>query len=287
MSGPKARITAGATDYLLAVDLSHSPAETVRQKCERLRALHRPGDPLILPNAWDVASALAVVNAGFPVVATTSGGVAATLGYGDHEQAPAIEMFAGAKRIARSVEVPVTIDAEAGYGLAPADLIDALLDAGAAGCNLEDTDHKTAALADVGVHSKWLAAVREEAQSRNYALVINARVDVFLPQHLAGSPAEANLEQGILRARAYVAAGADCLYPILLSVAQVIEAFTKAVKHPVYILALPSAPSLAQLAAFGVARISYGSILHHRSMDHLSTLLRQVSDTGQLSVASS
>lgn len=250
-----------------------SSSGALRQKCELLRSLHKPGRPLVLPNAWDVSSAQTVVKAGFPVVATTSGGVAASLGYGDHEQAPAAEMLAVAARIARSVDVPVTVDAEAGYGLAPADLIEALLDAGVAGCNLEDTDHRTGSLRDVKPHSDWLAAVREAARSRGYALVINARVDVFFPQHMAGSPPAAMLEQGVARARAYVDAGADCVYPILLSDAQVIKDFTKAVEHPVNILALPSAPSIAQLTELGVARISYGSLLHRRSMDQLATIL--------------
>ena len=253
--------------------MSSLPADAVRQKCELLRALHQPGRPLVLPNAWDVSSAQAVVSAGFPVVATTSGGVAASLGYGDHEQAPAAEMLAVAARIARSVDVPVTVDAEAGYGLAPDDLIDALLDAGVAGCNLEDTDHRTGSLRDVTAHGDWLAAVREAARSRGYGLVINARVDVFFPHHLAGSPPEAILEQGVARARAYVDAGADCVYPILLSDAPVIEELVKAVGHPVNILALPSAPSIAQLTELGVARISFGSLLHRRSIDHLSTIL--------------
>src|SRR4051812_28351640 len=113
----------------------------LENRCELLRSLHRPGDPLLLPNAWDVATARAVVAAGFPVVATTSGGVAGTLGYEDHEAAPPEEMLAAAGRIARSVEVPVTVDAEAGYGMEPADLVAALRHAGAAGCNLEDTDY--------------------------------------------------------------------------------------------------------------------------------------------------
>lgn len=257
-----------------AADVSSSPTNTVRQKCQLLRTLHRPGKPLILPNAWDVSSARAVVNAGFPVVATTSGGVAASLGYGDHEQAPAVEMLAAAGRIARSVEVPVTVDAEAGYGLAPDELIDALLDAGAAGCNLEDTNHRAQTLAEVVTQSEWLAAVREEAQSRGYALVINARVDVFVSQRdAAKSSFDLILEQAIARARAYVGAGADCVYPILLADVQAIETFTKAVKHSVNILALPSAPSIAQLTEIGVARISYGSMIHRRSMDHLSTVL--------------
>src|SRR3954467_12886683 len=113
----------------------------LRERCERLRSLHRPGAPLVLPNAWDVPTARAVVAAGFPVVATTSGGVAAALGHEDHEHAPADEMLAAAARIARGADVPLTVDAEAGYGMQPAELVAALRGAGAAGCNLEDTDH--------------------------------------------------------------------------------------------------------------------------------------------------
>src|SRR6516162_4632969 len=135
----------------------------LQSRCELLRSLHRPGAPLLLPNAWDVATARAVVTAGFPVVATTSAGVAETLGYEDHERAPADEMLAAAARIARGVDVPVTVDAEAGYGMQPADLVSLLRLAGAAGCNLEDTDHATGSLRDPDRHAEWLRAVRQAA----------------------------------------------------------------------------------------------------------------------------
>lgn len=102
--------------------MASSPTD-LQSQCDLLRSLHRPGAPLLLPNVWDVATAKAVVTAGFPVVATTSGGVAATLGYADQEGAPADEMLAAAARIARGVEVPVTVDAEAGYRMQPADLV--------------------------------------------------------------------------------------------------------------------------------------------------------------------
>src|SRR3954465_2031961 len=121
--------------------MTTSPTADLQSRCDLLRSLHRPGAPLLLPNAWDVATARAVVAAGFPVVATTSGGVAATLGYADHEGAPGDEMLAAAARIARGVEAPVAVDAEAGYGMQPAQLVSALKDMGAAGCNLEDSDY--------------------------------------------------------------------------------------------------------------------------------------------------
>src|SRR4051794_40733516 len=160
--------------------MSASPRTDLQSRCEALRSLQRPGDPLLLPNAWDVATARAVVAAGFPVVATSSGGGAGSPGYEDHEGAPGDEMLAPAARIARGVDVPVTVDAEAGYGMEPAELVAALRSAGAAGANLEDTDHATRSLRDPGEHAEWLSAVREAASTDGYPLVINARVDVFL-----------------------------------------------------------------------------------------------------------
>jgi 2-methylisocitrate lyase-like PEP mutase family enzyme len=246
----------------------------LQQRCELLRSLHVPGTPLILPNAWDVASARAVVAAGFPVVATTSGGVAASLGYEDHESAPAEAMLAAAARIAGSVEVPVTVDAEAGYGLTPGDLVQALFELGAAGCNLEDTDHTAGALADPGRHANRLAAVREAAAARDYGLVVNARIDVFLADRTA--PQEGLLEQAVARARAYRAAGADCVFPIFLVEDDVIAAFVEAVEAPVNILALPQAPPTSRLAELGVARISYGSLPHQRAMQELAAFLGEL-----------
>jgi 2-methylisocitrate lyase-like PEP mutase family enzyme len=124
-------------------------ANGLEGKCDLLRSLHLPGAPLVLPNAWDAATARVVAAAGFPAVATTSAGVAAALGYEDHEGAPAGEMLAAAAQITRSVDVPVTVDAEAGYGMTAAELVAELKGVGAAGCNLEDTSHATATLRDL------------------------------------------------------------------------------------------------------------------------------------------
>src|ERR671926_1171449 len=148
--------------------MTSSQTTDLQSRCDLLRSLHRPGTPLLLPNAWDVATARAVVAAGYPVVATTSGGVAATLGYEDHEGAPGDEMLAAAARIARGVDVPVTVDAEAGYGMQPAELVAALRSAGAAGCNLEDTNHAAGTLRDPEPHAEWLRAVRQAASEEDY-----------------------------------------------------------------------------------------------------------------------
>jgi 2-methylisocitrate lyase-like PEP mutase family enzyme len=199
------------------------------------------------------------------VVATTSAGVAATLGYEDHEGAPGDEMLAAAARIARGVEVPVTVDAEAGYGMAPAELVAALQSAGAAGCNLEDTDHADESLRDPDRHAEWLGAVRQAASADGYALVINARVDVFLGPFLAGAgpgTQEELVPDAVQRARAYLEAGVDCVYPIALWEADALRSFMSEVGGPVNVVRLPQAPSLAELAALGVARVSWGHLLY-------------------------
>jgi 2-methylisocitrate lyase-like PEP mutase family enzyme len=215
-----------------------------------------------------------VVAAGFPVVATTSGGVAEALGYEDEEAAPVAEMLAAAERIARAVDAPVTVDAESGYGLAAAALVEALAGAGAAGCNLEDTDHPTGRLTDPDRHAERLAAIRAAARERGYDLVVNARVDVFLADRR--SPQAGLVNEAAARARAYLAAGADCVYPIFLAEPDPIRAFVDAAGGPVNILGLPTAPSRDELAAMGVARISCGSLLHRRTMDRLTELLAEI-----------
>jgi len=259
--------------------MSPSQAADLEGRCNLLRSLHRPGDPLLLPNAWDVATARSVVAAGFPVVATTSGGVAATLGYEDHEGAPGGEMLAAAARIAQGVEVPVTVDAEAGYGMEPAELVGALRSAGAAGCNLEDSDHAAGGLHDLDRHAKWLTAVRKAASEDGYRLVINARVDVFLERFFAGAGPGSQRElvpEALQRANAYLEAGVDCVYPIALWEADALRRFTSEVGGPVNVIRLPQTPSIAELAALGVARVSWASLLYREAMarfeDRLASL---------------
>ena len=259
--------------------MTSSQAADLQSRCEVLRSLHRPGTPLLLPNAWDVATARAVAAAGFPVVATTSGGVAAALGYEDHEGAPAEEMLAAAARIARGVEVPVTVDAEAGYGLQPAELVAALRSAGAAGCNLEDTDHRAGSLRDPDGHAKWLRAVRQAATEDGYGLVLNARVDVFLGPFLAGAGPGTQDElvpEALRRAKAYLEVGVDCVYPIALWETDALRRFISEVRGPVNAVHLPQASSLAELAALGVARVSWGPFLFRDAMarfeDQLASL---------------
>jgi 2-methylisocitrate lyase-like PEP mutase family enzyme len=261
------------------VTLSQTPE--LARRCDLLRSLHRPGDPLLLPNAWDAATARAVVAAGFPVVATTSGGVAATLGYEDHEGAPADEMLAAAARIARAVEVPVTVDAEAGYGMEPAELVAALRSLGAAGCNLEDTDHTVGTPRDPGRHAEWLAAVCRAASEDGYRLVVNARVDVFLVPFLSGAGPGTQDElvaESVRRANAYLEAGADCVYPIALWEADALRHFMSDVRGPVNVIHLPQTPSLADLAGLGVARVSWATLLYRDAIARFEAQLASLLD---------
>jgi 2-methylisocitrate lyase-like PEP mutase family enzyme len=244
-------------------------------RCALLRSLHVTGDPVLLPNAWDAASARAVADAGFPVLATTSSGVAAALGYEDHQGAPAEEMLAAAARIARIVDVPVTVDAEAGYGLEPAELVAALERVGAAGCNLEDTDHATATIRAPEEHAAWLQSVRGAARAAGYGLVINARIDVFLAGDSSVSQA-GHVPDALRRAHAYLDAGADCVYPIGLWEEGALATFVADAGGPVNALAFPKAPSVGRLAQLGVARISWGGLLHRRTMEQFREALGSI-----------
>ena len=257
-----------------------TPTTDLNARCELLRSLHRRGEPLVLLNAWDVATAKAVVTAGFAVVATTSWAVAAALGYEDGERAPADEMLAAAARIARSVEVPVTVDAEAGYGMEPAELVAALQEAGAAGCNLEDTEWPAGSLRDPDRQAEYLAAVRDAASAAGYPLVINARIDTFFHPFLAdeSGPQEGFVTEAVRRAHAYIDAGVDCVYPICLWERNPLVRFMSEVSGPVNIAREPHAPVNAELSALGVARISWGPLLQWDAMARFQEQLASLRD---------
>jgi 2-methylisocitrate lyase-like PEP mutase family enzyme len=237
-----------------------------------LRDLHRPGNPLVLPNIWDVATAHLVAEAGFPVVATSSSAVANSLGFPDGEQIPAADMFAAVRRIADAVDLPVTADVEAGYGLAGPDLVAAVLAAGAVGINLEDTDHGGRGLQDPDTQAERIAGIRAAADAAGVPLVINARVDVFIR---ATDPADhaAVFDDGVGRAKHYRDAGADSIYPIALADPALIGEFVRQVDAPVNIMLRPPAPSVAELAGLGVARISLATGVWRASLQAVRDLL--------------
>lgn len=251
----------------------NTDASVLKARAATLRELHSK-DLLVLPNTWDAASAQVVVEAGFPVVATASNAIAAMLGYPDGEGAPWEEMFAAAGRIARVVSVPVTVDVEAGYGMRPRELVDRLLDIGAVGCNLEDTDHMAGSgLVEAGAHAERLAEVRAAADEAGVPIVINARVDTFLP---SGETAEPDrVAETVRRGRLYREAGADCIYPI--GVQRKDDLATLVAELPGPINANTGEHlDLATLRELGVARVSYGPRFYRAGLANLKTSLEQL-----------
>jgi 2-methylisocitrate lyase-like PEP mutase family enzyme len=239
-------------------------------RAERLRALYRGPGLLMLPNAWDAATARAVAEAGFPAVATTSVGVSDSLGWADGERTPPDEVFAATARVAPVVGVPVTADLEAGYSLAPADLVARLIATGAVGCNLEDTDHARGMLVEPQRHAERIAAVKAAGRAAGVDLVVNARIDVFVRR--IGAPEE-RVALALERARLYAEAGADCVYPILLDDDLSIAEFVHGSPAPVNITVRPSAPPLARLRELGVARVSYAGQLYRWAMAEVRSRL--------------
>ena len=225
------------------------------------RALHHGGTPLILPNAWDPVSARIVAEGGYLAVATSSGAVARVLGYDDGQLTPPAEMFAAVARIVRAVDVPVTADVEAGYGLPPNEFVERLLETGAVGCNLEDST--AGQLTDIGEQSDYLAEVRAVAGAE---LVINARIDTFI------RPVDDPVAEAIRRGREYRRAGVDCVYPIMAPTEQLAQVVA-GVGGPVNGHAAIGGQTAAELVAAGAIRISYGTSLHKHLMDNLRALL--------------
>jgi 2-methylisocitrate lyase-like PEP mutase family enzyme len=161
----------------------------------------------------------------------------------------------------------------------PADLVAELRSAGAAGCNLEDSDHAAGSLRDPDRHAEWLRAVRQAASDDGYELVINARVDVFLGPYFAGAgpgTQEELVPEAVRRANAYLDAGVDSVYPITLWEEDALRRFISEARGPVNVIRLPQTPSLAELAALGVARVSWATLLYRDAMarfeDQLASL---------------
>lgn len=236
------------------------------ERAAALRELHRPGDPVVLPNAWDPPSARRLAATGAAALATTSVGVAEAIGYEDGERTPAAEMLAAVGRIARAVELPVTADLEAGYGLSADELIAGLLEAGAVGLNQEDTDHATGELVLPDAQAERLAAIKEGGRAAGVDVVLNARIDSFLR---AGPDADADsvVDDAVARGRRYAEAGADCVYPIAARGRAAIRRLVGEIGAPVNIAAVSGGLGRSEMAALGVARVSFGGGLAHTALE--------------------
>ena len=254
-----------------------------------LARLHHADQPLIVLNAWDPASAGVAERVGARCVGTTSGGVAAAHGYQDGERIPRALMLAAVERICAATKLPVTADLEGGYGATPeqvAETIRLAIEIGVAGFNLEDSfpaERRAAGgapLRTTGEQVERLRAAREACESLGVPdAVINARIDVFLRE--TGEPAR-RLDLALERAEAYVAAGASCLFPIGLKDGETIAAFAARAPAPVNILYLPGVPSLGELAASGVRRVSLGTGWHRHALGAAESAARAVMEEGKL-----
>jgi 2-methylisocitrate lyase-like PEP mutase family enzyme len=229
-------------------------------QAQKLRSLHHNPKILLLPNAWDVASARIFEQAGFDAIATTSAGIAFTLGYPDGQKITREEMLEVVTRIASAVKVPVTADVEAGYGNRPEDAAETargVIQAGAVGMNLEDaTNDPQNPLVPLSLQLEKIAAVREEAVSSKVAVVLNARTDTYL---LQVGPPEKRYDETLRRLTAFRDSGADCLFVPGLSDAITIRRLVADLGCPLNILAGPGSPSVPELEKLGVARVSLGS----------------------------
>jgi 2-methylisocitrate lyase-like PEP mutase family enzyme len=247
---------------------------------ERLRALHRTPPIFVIPNAWDAASARLFEAEGFPAVATTSAGVAAALGYPDGGQVPAREMIEAVARIARAVKVPVSADFEHAYAATPdavADNVLRVIAAGAVGINLEDYVPGAAGLEPLPLQLDKIRAIAKASATAGVRVVINARTDGFLR---ALGPAEARLGVAIERGKAFLEAGADCVFVPGVRDRETIAALVQNIGGPVNILAVDGTPSIGDLEKLGVARVSVGSGPMRAALALVRDVARELKTTG-------
>jgi 2-methylisocitrate lyase-like PEP mutase family enzyme len=219
------------------------------EKAEQLRRLHHEPEILVLVNIWDVASARTIAALpGCRAIATGSWPIAASLGVPDHEWLTREEMLAVVGRIAAAVDLPVTADLESGYGATTSEVAETIARAirsGIVGCNVEDRERP------VEEAAARVEAARHGADAEGVALVINARLDMPIAT-------TEEIDEAVTRARAYLDAGADCIFPIRIRDVAVLEEFVARVAAPVNAFGVPGGPSVAELAALGVARVSFG-----------------------------
>lgn len=249
---------------------------TQQDKARHFHSLHVPGQPLVLFNAWDAGSASAVAEAGAAAIATGSWSVAAANGFADGERVPLAFALENLRRIVGAVSQPVTVDLESGYGEESAQVastVAAALEAGAVGCNLEDSIPATGALRAVGEQITRLTAARQAADQAGVPMFINARTDVFFQK-----PAEAHdmamVDAALERAHAYAAAGASGLFVPGVVAERLIARLAEASPLPLNVMVMPGVPGRARLADLGVARISHGPGPYRGAMQWLTAAAR-------------
>jgi 2-methylisocitrate lyase-like PEP mutase family enzyme len=247
-------------DYEMTAQKGNTSKDTQLARIESFRQLHVPGKPVVLYNIWDAGSALAVAKSGARAIATSSWAVAKAHGFDDGEKIPYELAIRNLSQIVDAVELPVTFDLESGYGERPEDIVknsSLAIEAGAVGCNFEDSVPGIGAIRDTAAQITRIRAVRQASVEAGLPFFINARCDLFF-QGPSVKHDEKLLEAVIDRAFAYAEAGGDGLFVPGLTTVSLISNLTKASPIPVNILADPSL-SLQALTDSGVSRVSYGA----------------------------
>jgi 2-methylisocitrate lyase-like PEP mutase family enzyme len=251
------------------------------EKAERFRKMHHGPRILALPNAWDVASARILEDAGYPAIATSSAGVAFSLGYPDGQRISRDHMLEVVGRIAHAVQVPVSADMESGYGTTVTDMVEtvkAVIAAGAIGMNLEDvTGDDESSHVNMTLQVEKIRAIRDAAASLSVPLVLNARTDIYL---MPIGEAAMRFDRTVERLRAYRQAGADCLFAPGVSRRDTIAELVKAIAAPLNILVSTGCPSLAELEKIGVARASAGSAVMRATLGLVRRIGKELMETG-------
>ena len=243
-----------------------------------MRALHQGPDVLVLPNAWDCASARIFEEAGFSAIATTSAGVAFAQGYPDGQRIPGREMLEVVRRISACVQIPVTADLESGYENA-AETAERLIASGAVGLNLEDLENGSEKnLVEIETQVRKIAEVRRVGVQRGVPVVINARTDVYLGQ--IGDLAT-RFERACERLQAYINAGADCVFIPGIDDENLIRRFAEALRFPINILAGAATPPVARLKELGIRRVSVGSGIARAAMGRTRHAAQELRSTGK------
>lgn len=252
-------------------------AHNQKDRAVQFRHMHTNPPLLVLPNAWDAASARIFERAGFRAIATTSSGVAASLGYPDGQLISRGMLVEVVEHITKVIACPLTVDIESGYGNSTEEVLEtvkAVIAAGAVGINIEDsTKQQTKGLFDIEFQLELLKAIQDLALTSDIPLVVNARTDVFLQP---GGSSASRFEEAVQRLKAYRQAGADCLFPIGVSDPRTIAELVQAIKGPINILAGPHTPLLTELAQLRVARVSFGSGFLRAVLAQLQYIIQEI-----------
>jgi 2-methylisocitrate lyase-like PEP mutase family enzyme len=235
--------------------------QVLKERAERLLALHQPGNPVVLPTVWDAWSARLAVDAGFVALTVGSHPVADSVGKADQEGMTFDDVVTRVKQITGAVEVPVSVDIESGYAQPATRLITGLLEAGAVGLNIEDTVHSEGGrLRSSSEHAELVGALRKAADATGVHMVINARTDLFLRQD--GDESD-RVDRAVARLKDAAAAGADSLYPVGRHDPETLRRLASELPLPINAIALPDESDPASFGPLGVGRISFGPFFQY------------------------